>query len=241
MSSISELNRFVIKEFSSQNAQLFFTKKTGEGLWPSEKILFKKYFTKRKARILDIGCGMGRTTIPLHRQSFKIIGIDLVPSMIKNAKKLAKRKKLVIDYRIGDVVKLELRNNLFDYAIFSNQGWTQIPGQKNRLKALKETYRVLKTGGIFIFTVHSRIWSIFWLKQWIKFYFLKPLGFNIIEQDYGDRFFERTTVTSKKTYRTQQYIHIPTLNEVEQEIKKAKFKIIEIYEKNPPTFFICQK
>src|SRR3989338_2558117 len=122
------IKQLMIEELSGENTQSFYIKKAKDGFWISEEYFFKKYFMQNGAAILDIGCGTGRTTIPLFKMGFKIIGIDLVPQMVENAKKISTELNLKIDYRIGDATQLESADNFFDYAIFSNQGWTQIPG-----------------------------------------------------------------------------------------------------------------
>ncbi len=238
-----DLKKLVIEEFGGKNAQEIYKKKVEEGLWYAERHFIRKYF-KKKGNVLDVGCGTGRTTIPLKKQGYKVVGIDITPEMIKNAKKIAKKKKLDIDYKVMDACNMGFKDNSFDYALFSNQGWTQIPGRKNRLKALKEVRRVLKENGKFIFTAHNREWSrkffFFWLKQWLRLYILRPLGFEIDERDFGDRFFKRETSGTK--YKTKQYIHIPSIKQVKELISESGFEMIEISDKlSTGVFYICRK
>ena len=44
------------------------------GLWASEQYLFKKYLSQTD-KILDLGCGAGRTTINLYKNGFNIFTI----------------------------------------------------------------------------------------------------------------------------------------------------------------------
>ena len=243
-----ELRDLVIKEFSTEPTHKFYIAKAEEGLWDSELILIKKFF-KPKSSVLDIGCGTGRTTIPLFKMGYEVLGIDITPKMVENAKKIAKSKKLNMKYEIGDATNLMYSDNSFDNTLFSYNGWSQIPGKNNRLKALKEICRLLKPSGYFIFTSHTRKmrgFFAFWSKQWIRFYFLKPLGFLIDEIDFGDRFFQRGETKFQK-----QYIHIPSINEVKNQINYAGLELVfteksDMISKSknpdpPVTFYVCKK
>jgi ubiquinone/menaquinone biosynthesis C-methylase UbiE len=250
-----DLRQLVLEEFSGDNAQRQYIQKATDGLWDSEKYFITKYFIKTNARLLDIGCGTGRTTIPFSRIGYDVVGIDFSPAMVERAKKVVMNIGLTIDYRIGDATNLEFKNDSFTYAIFSNNGWSQIPGRLNRLKALQEIRRVLTDGGIFIFTAHPRVWIggffLFWIKQWVRFYILKPLGFSVPEEEFGDRFFDRETNSVERTYISQQYIHIPSVLEVTRLVKESGLKLLETNDslqisntdkrKHPPVFYICQK
>ena len=114
MATANELKKLMIEEFSGENALKLYSKKSWEGLWLSEKHFFHKYFTKKGAKVLDLGCGTGRTTIPLHEMGFKVVGIDIVPAMIKSAKRIAKAQGLKINYQVGDATRLKFKDNTFD-------------------------------------------------------------------------------------------------------------------------------
>jgi ubiquinone/menaquinone biosynthesis C-methylase UbiE len=224
---IEKLQQGVIAEFASDITQKQYQQIAQKGLWQSEEILIDKYFTKNSS-VLDIGCGSGRTTMPLCQKGYKIIGIDLTPEMIASAKQIAGQNNLNIDYRVRDATDLKFEDNFFDNAIFANNGWCQIPVWQKRQMALNEIYRVLKPGGIFIFTAHKRYYSLgylpFWAKQWFKIYILKPLGFKVKEIEFGDRFFQR--IINDKKINQWQYIHIPNVNEIKKQIQEAGFKLV---------------
>ena len=241
--NIKELKKLVIDEFSDKDTQEKYIRYANKGLWDKESELIKQFFIQ-KGKILDIGCGTGRTTISLIKKGYDVVGIDITPNMIKNAKKIAVNKKLKINYNVGDATNLKFKDNSFDYALFSNQGWSQIPGENNRLKALKEVHRVLKDEGIFIFTFHKRSflgkYIFFWIWKSIRYYILKPLRFPIDEIDFGDRFFKRET-------KTKQFIHIPSVKKVKEQIIKSGFNLI--YKRKGlndqsgsyPIFMVCKK
>lgn len=222
MNHIERIKQESIDEFGSEATQKRYTGITELGLWNSEKILIDKYF-KSNSKILDIGCGSGRTTIPLYNMRFDVIGIDITPEMINTAKKISSAKNLNIAYEVGDATNLKYPDNYFDGAIFANNGWVQIPGKENRQKSLNEIYRVLKPGGHFILTAHQRYYSgeyrFFWIKQWLKFYISKPFGFKIKEIDFGDLFFDRPHI------KARQFIHLTSRKEVQNQIKNTGFKL----------------
>lgn len=134
-----DLKQLVQAEFSTENAINLYIKKAEEGFFIGEKYMVEKYFLS-KNKILDLGCGTGRTSIQLNQLGFDVTAIDFVPLMIENAVKIAIDKKLNITYQIADACDLPYENESFDYALFSNQGHTQIPGKANRIKAMNEVY-----------------------------------------------------------------------------------------------------
>jgi len=62
-----------------------------------------------KGKVLELCCGTGRITIPLKEKGIDITGVDFTESMLNEAKKKARNKKLQIDFMLEDMRKLNLK------------------------------------------------------------------------------------------------------------------------------------
>lgn len=193
------------------------------GLWESEKIIFAKYL-KPEMNILDLGCGAGRTTFNLYKLGYKsITGLDLSEAMIDACRKRARNENLDIDFIAGNACETNLQSNSYDACIFSFNGLMTIPSKENRAKVFAEVFRMLKDGGIFIFTTHdieNETYRAYWAEEkerWEK----GEHDPRLIE--YGDMIF-----TEKKSgSQTELFLHIPTYGEISEQFQNAGFTIIE--------------
>ncbi|MCL6500970.1 MAG: class I SAM-dependent methyltransferase [Candidatus Pacearchaeota archaeon] len=107
----------------------------------------KKSLGKRRT-ILDAGCGYGRVAIPLAKAGYKVYGLDITPSYIKEAIKRAKKEKVIIDFKVGNITNLPYPDESFDAVLCLWSVFIDILDEKDQLKAIKEIYRVLKKKGL---------------------------------------------------------------------------------------------
>ena len=220
--NIKKINTdFIRKSFTVKKTVSDYTDAVREiGLWKSEKIMIKKYFNS-ESRILDVGCGAGRTTIGFYELGYHLIeGLDLSAAMIAQARRISKELNYDISFSVGDAACLDYEVETFGAALFSFNGVMQIPGRKNRIKVLKEIKRILKSKGYFLFTTHDRNsdkeYESFWKEErrkWILHLEDKSL------HEFGDRII--------KMEERDVFIHFPTRDEVISSLEEAGFGLIE--------------
>ncbi|WP_248924502.1 class I SAM-dependent methyltransferase [Paenibacillus hamazuiensis] len=95
------------------------------------------------ARILEVGCGTGRTTCHLAGLGYDIIGLDLREDMLKKARDRAGKLELDVAFVQGDACALPFDGETFDVVMCES-----VTNFADAGKALSEYYRVLKSGGV---------------------------------------------------------------------------------------------
>lgn len=123
-------------------------------------------------RIIDIGCGRGGALNTIHKYYKPLIsvGLDISYENIKYCSMVNKDKERLF-FLVGDAENLPFLDNSFD-VIFNIESSLNYP---NLEKFYTEAYRILNTGGLFIYTDSFPASEIMYREK-----FLEDLGFVIV-------------------------------------------------------------
>lgn len=191
-----------------------------------EEILVSKYFRRERGGLLVLGCGAGRTLIPLYKKGFDITAIDIVPEMVEFTKK--KVRGLPIDVLLMDATDLKLEDKSFDYAFFPFHGLSYI--YPDIEKCLKEVARVLKPNGVAIFNTHNR----FYLKILPRFFKGKWIEKNKLLHYHSTPLDSFKFKKYFKKVKIKQRISLETA----ANWKDICYKLLPMFNKS--TYWICQ-
>ncbi|GJL58132.1 MAG: hypothetical protein NPIRA03_09890 [Nitrospirales bacterium] len=122
-------------------------------LMGGERLALKDVFANDLSgkKVLDLGCGGGRTSVILRDMGGEVIGVDISTRLIG----AARRRFPDIDFQLGDAVNLTYPDASFDCVLFSFNGLDYLYPLKARLKGIGEIWRVLRPGGVFILSFHN--------------------------------------------------------------------------------------
>jgi len=184
-------------------------------IWPEiEKIVSR---IKDGDKILDIGCGNGRLLSVLANKQINYLGVDNSSELIK----LAQRNYPNQQFKIGDILQLDLiPEKNFDY-IFCIAVLQHIPSKKWRLEALKQLKEKIGVEGQIIVS-NWNLWANPKHRPLLfKSYWSKILGKN--QLDFGDIVFPWKNSQGQPV--SSRYYHAFTALEIKKMIKLSQLRV----------------
>lgn len=110
------------------------------------------FLPEPKAKILDLGCGGGWTSIFLAHHGYDVLGVDIAPGMIELAEERSREERLSgARFEVGDFENLD-RAGEFDGVLF----YDALHHAENDRAALKVAFDALKPGGVCVVSEPGR-------------------------------------------------------------------------------------
>ena len=126
-------------------------------LQEAERVLFGKH-VRAGLEILDLGVGAGRTTRFLAPESKRYVGLDYSDAMVRRCQERFPELEFV-EQDASDLSRFP--DGSFDVVVFSFNGLGTLPTDTARQACIREVARVLRGGGVFLFSLHNAKFLVF--------------------------------------------------------------------------------
>ena len=132
---------------------------SGAGEWEALKRLLPDFNNKQ---VLDLGCGYGWHSIYAAEQGAKfVIGIDLSEKMIEIARDKTTFEN--VKYQVGAMEDVDFPDETFD-VVMSSLAFHYV---EDFSSLVENVFRMLKSNGVFVFTVEHPIFTADGSQNWI--------------------------------------------------------------------------
>lgn len=107
-------------------------------------------------KVLDVGCGVGRITLPLANRGYEMTGLDGSKAFLDRA-----HEKIVagkIDFKQADILEYHeaVSAESYDAVLYTWHTFLEAYGMGNTLATLNHAWRALKPGGTLVFDQPTR-------------------------------------------------------------------------------------
>lgn len=102
------------------------------------------------ARVLDAGCGYGRVAVPLAQQGWGVVGLDIAPALLADARRRARRAGVTLPLVEGSLLDPPIREGTVDVVLSLWSAFYELTAEAEQRRALAALYAVLRPGGFAI-------------------------------------------------------------------------------------------
>lgn len=113
---------------------------------------------RKRERVLDIPCGMGRLSIPLAEMGCEVTGVDLMPHYVSRARRAAKKAGVRARFVAGDMRKIAFDSE-FDAVVNWFTSFGYFSDADNAL-FLRRAFAALRPGGKILLEVMNKSWLL---------------------------------------------------------------------------------
>ena len=186
--------------------------------------LLNRFLPPAPATLLDIGGGPGGHACWLAQQGYAVHLVDITPlhAQLASEASLRQPEAPLASAAVGDACSLAWRAGAADAVVLFGPLY-HLTDEKDRLAALRETHRVLKSGGVLLAAGISRFAST--LDGLRKGFLKDPRFVQIVNQDLKNG--QHRNPTGEPNYFMDTFFHHP--DELRQEVARAGFTVTGIY------------
>jgi SAM-dependent methyltransferase len=109
---------------------------------------------RTSGRALDLGCGTGTQSIYVAQHGWQVVGVDFSPKAIALAREKANHVGVNVDFRIGDVSRLDDLVGPFDFAL--DVGCFHGLDAAAQARYVAQLTRLMRSGGRFMLWAFDR-------------------------------------------------------------------------------------
>ncbi|MDE0687044.1 MAG: class I SAM-dependent methyltransferase [Candidatus Poribacteria bacterium] len=199
----------------------------------------KALLLSKDDKILEAGCGTGSYSREFARRGYHIVGMDLSPNFLSEAKKITQRENLEIDFILGDYNEMSFEEK-FSVIFFEGSFFYQ--SMEGLISLLNRIHKALRPNGrvYFVHSNHTTRKQQFPMANWSE---IKKNVFVLESGEYDEsENVERCTwlkidLETQKHYRCDfSVMHLPP-DELKNCLVEAGFTDFHFYKKRRPEDF----
>ena len=196
------------------------------------QVEFLKKSLKPEGVILDLACGTGRHLIPLSKEGYDVVGLDISLKLLKIAKLRWRGAALVQ----ADMRFLPFKRGAFSAAVSIDTSFGYLPSLEDDQQSLRELQAALGKGGVLVVDVFNRERLIQRhsassepkSREYHSFFLQQK---RTIEAN-GEKLHDLWMVKDKEDGQVRVFEHVArlyTLDGLQGLLEKADFKVTEVY------------